>query len=327
MGPVISETCRLATVLIGRYLATGESATAAETHHLAERSTTVVVSKRALADVTKNYLTWRDETLRVVREESERLGSSRALIDEASAVVRYSCDVSIVRMSKEFDAQRGELQLRLDAERDKLTRLALHDGLTGLANRALLLDRLNHEIAGMDRRSRSVGVLYLDLDGFKAVNDDQGHEAGDSLLVAVAERLSELVRPTDTVARLGGDEFAILCVQLERGAEDLEVLACRVRDGCGKGLSGGVRLGVSMSVGGAMAVAGDDAKQVLARADAAMYGAKRATRDGTEAPSPVRVVGRRRSSRVLRWARAVRRAAGIPREPFRRDPEPPMSKG
>ena len=313
LEPLVFDTCHLATVLIGRYLTQGEGATAAERDYLAERSTTSVIQKGVLKDVTKNYLTWRDQTLLAVRQEATRLGSGRALSAEAAAVVRFSCDVSIVHMVKEFDVQRGELQSKLNEERDKLTHLALHDGLTGLANRALLLDRLSHEIAGMHRRSRRVGVLYLDVNAFKKVNDERGHEAGDRLLVDVADRLISLVRPSDTVARLGGDEFVVLCVDLIGEGEDLKMLAHRISRGIADGRPGESGLGVSVSVGGAVAAAGDDASRVLSRADGAMYEAKRAASAEHEAAEPVRVTPVREDT-TGQWApgpveRALRAAA------------------
>ena len=93
---------------------------------------------------------------------------------------------------------------------EELTRQAFHDGLTGLANRALFRDRLDHALAQGRARATSLAVLLVDLDGFKQVNDSLGHDAGDQLLQQIAERFSAVSRPSDTLARLGGDEFALL---------------------------------------------------------------------------------------------------------------------
>ena len=128
----------------------------------------------------------------------------------ACDVVRLSSDGSLVRIVRQFDETRRKLQRRLDEEQASLAHQALHDQLTGLPNRALLTDRLGQAAASLERSETGAMLLYLDLDNFKAVNDRFGHAAGDCLLVAVADRLQELVRPSDTVARLGGDEFVVL---------------------------------------------------------------------------------------------------------------------
>jgi diguanylate cyclase (GGDEF)-like protein/PAS domain S-box-containing protein len=101
---------------------------------------------------------------------------------------------------------------RLERE---LARKALRDDLTGLANRALFMDRLEHALLRLQRTPGTVAVMFLDLDDFKAVNDGLGHSAGDALLVAVAERLQRCMRPSDTIARLGGDEFAVLLEEID----------------------------------------------------------------------------------------------------------------
>ena len=102
---------------------------------------------------------------------------------------------------------------------DELTHLAFHDTLTGLPNRALFNDRIDHAMRRNQRTGYDVAVVYLDLDGFKTVNDSLGHDVGDDVLRQVAARLSSAVRPADTVARLGGDEFAILIEAAEQPLE------------------------------------------------------------------------------------------------------------
>ena len=98
---------------------------------------------------------------------------------------------------------------------DELAHQAFHDSLTELPNRALFADRLEHALARTNRRKAAVAVLFLDLDDFKPINDNYGHEAGDRLLAAVAQRLQGCVRPEDTVARLGGDEFTVLLEDID----------------------------------------------------------------------------------------------------------------
>ena len=97
---------------------------------------------------------------------------------------------------------------------EALVHQALHDSLTGLANRVALMDHLAQALVALERQSGSVGLLFVDLDEFKEVNDSLGHDAGDSLLSEVGRRLRSIARPTDTVARFGGDEFVLLCAHL-----------------------------------------------------------------------------------------------------------------
>ena len=122
----------------------------------------------------------------------------------------------------------ADVHRRHDREVERLSGLALHDALTGLPNRVLLLDRLRHALQSQDRRGGGVGVLFLDLDGFKAVNDGFGHAVGDDVLATVAARLRTAVRAGDTPARLSGDEFVVVCegveddLALQRAAARLE---------------------------------------------------------------------------------------------------------
>ncbi len=158
----------------------------------------------------------------------------------------------------------------------RLTHQALHDPLTGVANRALFLDRLEHALAHADRESETLTVLFVDVDRLKSVNDSHGHAIGDDVLVAVARHLDSLTRPGDTVARLGGDEFAVLCPRT--GPDEAPLLAARIREVAAlDGLSTRVSLPTA-SVGIAVARRGDRPEQVLHRADTAMYASRRRRR-------------------------------------------------
>ncbi len=160
---------------------------------------------------------------------------------------------------------------------------AFHDPLTGLANRALFTDRLDHAVQLQRRDMRPLAVLSLDLDDFKLVNDSLGHPAGDDLLIRVAERLVGCLRGSDTVARLGGDEFAVL---IEEGADSPSVVAERVGEAFrAPFVIDGHTLTVRPSIG--LASASADAAQVsaeglLKQADVAMYSAKRAGAGGVQ---------------------------------------------
>jgi Amt family ammonium transporter len=158
----------------------------------------------------------------------------------------------------------------------KLQHDALHDALTGLPNRALFLDRLSQAFTQRLRRSdQNCGVLFMDLDRFKEVNDTLGHAAGDELLIAVAERLRGALRPQDTAARLGGDEFALLLENLHSVA-DMEIVATRVLEAMGREFEvSGHTIHAGASIGVAIAGPGHVVPELLIRdADFAMYRAK-----------------------------------------------------
>ncbi len=165
-------------------------------------------------------------------------------------------------------------------EEARLRHTALHDGLTGLANRGLFLNRAELMLARLRRRpNRGFAVLFLDLDGFKQINDVMGHAAGDKVLLAIAERLRHIVRPQDTVARLGGDEFALLLD--EAGDEaDMRQVANRLHAEIARPIVVAHEDAyVSASIGIALASApylGATSESMLRDADQAMYAAKRA---------------------------------------------------
>ncbi|MGH9010480.1 MAG: putative bifunctional diguanylate cyclase/phosphodiesterase [Acidimicrobiia bacterium] len=163
-------------------------------------------------------------------------------------------------------------RVRLEQE---LAHQAFHDSLTGLANQALFADRVNHALTRASRRQTQLAVLFVDLDDFKTVNDSLGHTAGDALLMAVAERLRDCVRATDTAARLGGDEFALL-VEDVRSQAEATALAERLIAALNEPfLIAGRKIVVGASVGIAFDETHITTGQLLRNADIAMYTAKR----------------------------------------------------
>jgi len=164
----------------------------------------------------------------------------------------------------------------------QLASQALHDRVTGLPNRVLLRDRVDHALARAGRRGASVALLIADVDQFKVINANLGHDGGDRLLVDVAERLTELLRPGDTVARMGGDEFALLCEDIGSYAEAIGI-AGRILEAFEKPFTvRGSDVVVTASVGVAIGGRDVDPELLLRNADVAMYRAKERGRDRFE---------------------------------------------
>jgi diguanylate cyclase (GGDEF)-like protein len=178
---------------------------------------------------------------------------------------------------------------------DDMTHLARHDLLTNLPNRGLLLDRVQHALQLSRRRGSRIALLFVDLDGFKPVNDRFGHAAGDSVLVDVARRLASCVRSSDTVARLGGDEFAILLEDV-RPAE-VQAACERILTALSRGVHvAGHELSLSASIGVAFGDTSETADSMLRNADLAMYEAKSRGKD--QFVSYERSIGRSRLQRL-----------------------------
>ncbi len=178
------------------------------------------------------------------------------------------------------DGQRLSRSVRHAIERKALearfAEQALHDPLTGLANRTLLLDRIRLELARAGRTGGGVALLYLDVDDFKAINDRWGHDTGDEVLVRMARRLSRAVRPGDTVGRIGGDEFVVVCGGLDTD-EDLAQMRARIEEAVARPMVLGsatelVTASVGLSLGRGSA---EEPETIIRRADEAMYEAKR----------------------------------------------------
>jgi len=277
--------CVEGSTQICRLLSTGETLTptgAAET-----TGSRVANQGFELSESLKLFLMWRDGLLEAFLEEAARLKCHPAVLEQAESAVRRSCDGSLVNVAKAFDVHRIELQAQLEAEQGRLTHQTLHDALTGLPNRVLFLERLAQSIESAARRSIHSAVLFIDIDRFKSVNDIAGHAAGDQLLIGVARRLRDALRPADTVARLGGDEFVVLCENLFEVHKEAVAIAERICETVARPFSAaGTELFTSASLGIAFVRPGDDPHVLVARADSAMYMAKQRGRSRWEIYHP-----------------------------------------
>ena len=168
----------------------------------------------------------------------------------------------------------------LKEHQHQLERIAHYDALTGMPNRMLLGARLQQAMADSQRRATAVAVAYLDLDGFKAVNDRHGHDVGDALLVIVAQRIKAALRECDTLARIGGDEFVAVMADLERPDACEPLLMRLLAAAAAPATIGGVEMQVSASIGVTLYPRdGSDADQLMRHADQAMYQAKQTGRN------------------------------------------------
>jgi chemotaxis family two-component system sensor kinase Cph1 len=228
------------------------------------------------------YVAWfRDELVQSVRWLGDQSSSNRLTpLSPRNSFSAWSQDVTGTSMGWDgLEAEAAALGLDLDSAlfrraESRLAHVALHDPLTGLPNRRLLMDRLEHALARY-ARGEEVALLFIDLDRFKGINDALGHEAGDLVLLQTARVLLSTARAQDTVCRIGGDEFVILCEGTT--ARDAEQLADRILDAMREGKGG--RSPITASVGVTVADLSFDSADLLRRADTAMYRAKQAGGD------------------------------------------------
>jgi diguanylate cyclase (GGDEF)-like protein len=209
--------------------------------------------------------------LRVVR----KVVSTVEDLNEAARHIGDQEPVKLPRISlKEADAV-GQAIVQASLTAAQIRHMAHHDALTGLANRWLFDELLQHQLERAKRAEGGLAVLALDLDGFKAVNDRYGHAAGDKVLIEVAKRIALVVRSMDTVARMGGDEFAVLLADAKE-PEGIDQIAARLLEGLSRPYEG-VDCPLSVSIGVAQYPAtAHAASDLLQRADEALYEAKQA---------------------------------------------------
>jgi diguanylate cyclase (GGDEF)-like protein len=203
---------------------------------------------------------------------ANKLGNVSALTEDDLAILTTLAGQVSVSLEK------GSLEDSLAAVtelKEELRHQALHDSLTMLANRALFTEKVEQALELSKDRIRFVGVMFLDLDDFKVVNDSLGHAAGDQMLVAVAGRLQAACRPGDTVARLGGDEFAVLLEDITNTSEAIAVAGRIIESLAGVFAIDGKKVTTRASIGLAFAEHDESPLQLLRNADAAMYAAKR----------------------------------------------------
>ena len=225
-------------------------------------------------------------TLPIVAAEIRLLGgavlSSHGAIDDSAIRIELGTEHELraVAGREMSEEERGLLSAIADILATALTRLgdeqqaryeAVHDPLTGLANRTLLRDRLTQALARSEREGGATGVLFIDLDNFKDVNDVHGHAIGDTVLAELGARIQTAVRPADTVARFGGDEFVVICEQVDEAV--VLALGQRLQEAITKPLEiEGVIHTTSASIG--IAIGHDDPDTLLGNADVAVYRAK-----------------------------------------------------
>lgn len=221
---------------------------------------------------------FQNETIKMQILASERFSRtwSRAILLSVAAVlisiiVGWLTLRQLSRISRQIELQFAELEV----SRAALKQEASHDSLTGLANRRLFYDRLQHAIRHARRYHTKVGVLFLDLDRFKEINDMHGHHVGDAVLTEVARRLSRSVRESDSIARLGGDEFVVLLDNVG-GREDCLIAISNIERALAEDSSFyGMTVEIMASIGHALFPDdGEDEDALVRAADAAMYRVK-----------------------------------------------------
>ena len=230
------------------------------------------------SEALDDLLTGRGSSVQAERQYVHADGQSTWLLHGIATVLSPQGEPAWLAVSAQDITERRRAEQDLRELTAVLTERAVRDPLTGLANRALLEERLRAALARNTRSGETTAVLFLDLDRFKEVNDTHGHAVGDAVLRTVATRLVGVVRPADTVARLGGDEFVIV---IEGGSETvIEALLPRLRHAFDSPIEvGGRQLRVGASIGVAFSERGSsDPARLLSQADARMYDAKRAAR-------------------------------------------------
>lgn len=277
----LAEYTREGTLLTAEWIRTG----AASNRHDYQRHRMDHLDGFLPAGVTgriirmiRSNLAFGDGCKRILYEEVRRAGGSDELLWALAARIDAGVRRNLMVTAKLYDRRALEGEEALAQKESELVYQALHDPLTGLANRLLLFDRLDQACERLLRHPDrgGLGVIFIDLDDFKLVNDDHGHSAGDLVLQEAARRLTTVVRSEDTVARLGGDEFVVMCESVPNVVW-AEIMARRVAGELERPFDVHSRvMTVTASIGTAVAFPPDcEVERLVREADDAMYEAKR----------------------------------------------------
>ncbi len=271
----LERICTIATVTVADWMSGGRPEDGSDAAREAFELFGQLAAHREapLHEVTKRCLRWRDSVGDVLREAAAEHGVTDRARRRALAMAQATLDVTLVRMCEVFETERIRQDAELDSRGEQLAFLASHDQLTGLPNRALILDRTEQMLSRARRNSSPVAALHVNLDNFTVVNDTLGHGAGDELLRGVAARLDGLVRDTDALGRLGGDEFVVVAEEASLGA-GAQLIAERLLEALRTPFPvGSSELAVTASIGVASGTR-SSAEQLLGDAEIASHRAK-----------------------------------------------------
>ena len=278
---------------------------------LAERESALLAGERVVLS-REEAASLREEAARL-REEAtslrEKALRAQAQAERAKAELRAYTETQLREANERLVIATVNSETMTDAAElatARMSYLAEHDFLTGLPNGSVLTDRLRQAIALAQRHGKKVGLMYLDLDHFKHINDSLGHAVGDQLLQSAAKRLQSCVRSSDTISRQGGDEFVVLLAEVEQ-VQDAVLVADKLMEAMAKPyLIGSHRLHVSLSIGISLYPEdGKDVEALVMNADTAMYHAKRSGRNRYQRftlDMNVRAVARQSVEEALRHA-------------------------
>jgi diguanylate cyclase (GGDEF)-like protein len=278
------EVCELAIASVASWMAGGEPFANDRVAHDASALFGRLVGARdtPLSEMTRLCLRWRDATSEVLNDCARQLEISGEVRIQALAMVQVGVDVMLMRMCAAFDEQRRLTDEQLAVSQEELAFAATHDTLTGLPNRALMLDRGEQMLVRARRHKTPVAALAIDLDGFKGINDTLGRDVGDELLQAIAERLREVVRESDAVGRVGGDEFLLIVDELTLTA-GAEVVAERVQTALREPFALDHPEATSLTITASIGIAAGhrmSIEELMRDADIALHHAKRDDRNG-----------------------------------------------